>query len=147
MPWHAECSHKDGDTGRDNGYSACQASLDSFAAQCSSSTAYADELGDALGQFLDAAGISVAGSAHLGLDGRIWTVPYSTTRALIEQADRPEAEAVFVSCTNLPTYDLISPLEHTLGKPVLTANQVTMWAALKASGIRAVGPGQRLIGR
>ena len=47
-------------------------------------------------------------------------------------------EAVFVSCTNLPTYDVIAPLEAELGMPVLTANQVTMWAAL-----RRVGPGRR----
>jgi hypothetical protein len=30
-------------------------------------------------------------------------------------------------CTNLATYDLITPLERELGKPVLTANQATMW--------------------
>jgi maleate isomerase len=39
---------------------------------------------------------------------------------------------VFLACTNLPTYDLIAPLERMLGKPVLTANQVTMWAVLRA---------------
>ena len=52
---------------------------------------------------------------------------------------------MFVSCTNLPTYDVIAPLERELGKPVLTANQVTMWAALRVAGAAAVGPGQRLL--
>jgi maleate isomerase len=51
----------------------------------------------------------------------------------------------FVSCTNLATYDLIAPLERELGKPVLTANQVTMWAALRVAHKAAVGPGQRLL--
>jgi maleate isomerase len=67
------------------------------------------------------------------------------TARLIREADSPDAEAVFVSCTNLPTYDLIAPLERELGKPVLTANQVTMWSALRLAGATAVGPGQRLL--
>nr|MBA3251536.1 Asp/Glu racemase [Geodermatophilaceae bacterium] len=64
---------------------------------------------------------------------------------LVRDADAPEAEAVFVSCTNLPTYDVIAPLEAELGKPVLTANQVTLWSALRLVGTHAVGEGQRLL--
>ena len=56
-----------------------------------------------------------------------------------------DAEAVFISCTNLPTYDVIATLEAELGKPVLTANQVTIWSALRVIGRKAVGPGQRLL--
>ena len=40
---------------------------------------------------------------------------------------------------------LRGPLERELGKPVLTANQVTLWSALRLSGATAVGPGQRLL--
>jgi maleate isomerase len=98
-----------------------------------------------LGEFLLEAGLVLVGSAHLGLGGGIWKVPYETTAQLIREADRPEAEAIFVSCTNLPTYDLIAPLEAELGKPVVTANQVTMWASMRVLGRTAVGPGQRLL--
>ena len=59
--------------------------------------------------------------------------------------DPADAEAIFVSCTNLATYDVIAPLEAELGKPVITANQVTMWAMLEALDRRAVGPHQWLI--
>jgi maleate isomerase len=45
----------------------------------------------------------------------------------------------------LPTYDLIAPLEKELGKPVISANQATMWASLKRLGKFAVGENQRLI--
>jgi maleate isomerase len=72
-------------------------------------------------------------------------VPYDETVRLVREADCSDAEAVFVSCTNLATYDVIAPLEAELGKPVLTANQVTMWAMLEAIGRRAVGPRQWLI--
>lgn len=72
-------------------------------------------------------------------------MPYETTHRLIERTNHQDAEAIFVSCTNLATYDLIAPLEMRLGKPILTANQVTMWAALRGVGLDAMGPDQRLI--
>ena len=46
---------------------------------------------------------------------------------------------------NLPTYDVIPQLEAELRIPVISANQVTMWAALRRLGTRAVGPYQALI--
>jgi maleate isomerase len=69
---------------------------------------------------------------------------YETTTDLVRDTDNPDAEAVFLSCTNLPTYDVIATLEREIGKPVLTANQVTMWASLTLAGRPAVGPGQLL---
>jgi maleate isomerase len=98
-----------------------------------------------LHDFLEETGVSVTRSAHLGLYGRIWTVPYAVTAALVRDVAASGAEAVFVSCTNLPTYDIVAPLEAELGIPVLTANQVTMWAALRRIGVTAVGPGQCLL--
>lgn len=108
-------------------------------------TPYDEEITALLGAFLLEAGVEPVGSSHLGLRADIWRVPYDTTAALVRAADRPEAQAVCVSCTNLPTYDLIAPLEAELGKPVVTANQVTMWASLRVLGRPAVGPGQRLL--
>ncbi|BBG01806.1 maleate cis-trans isomerase [Pseudonocardia autotrophica] len=108
-------------------------------------TPYVDDLTAKLEAFLAAHGIGTVSRHGLGLLGRIWDVrPDEVVRA-VRAADHPDAEAVFVSCTNLPTYDVIAGLERELGKPVLTANQVTMWAALGAVGRSAVGPGQALI--
>jgi maleate isomerase len=108
-------------------------------------TPYGVDVAARLQDFLAEAGVDTASSAHLGLRGDIWKVPYETTAQLIRDADARDAAAVFVSCTNLATYDLIAPLERELGKPVLTANQVTMWAALRVVHKAAVGPGQRLL--
>jgi len=108
-------------------------------------TPYTPDLTHGLSSFLGEAGIEVVASAGLGLTSEIWMVPYETTAGLVRATDSAEAEAVFVSCTNLPTYDLIALLEADLGKPVLTANQVTMWCALTIAGRKAVGPGQRLL--
>lgn len=108
-------------------------------------TPYHHSLTALLDDFLVEAGFTLSGSAHLGLTHDIWKVGYETTADLIRRADGPRAEAIVVSCTNLPTYDLIAPLEAELGKPVVTANQVTMWASLQAIGRSGAGPGQRLL--
>jgi maleate isomerase len=108
-------------------------------------TPYDARVTERLTTFLREADVEVVSSAHLGLSSEIWTVPYDETIKLVRDADSAEAEAVFVSCTNLATYDVIAPLEAELGKPVITANQVTMWAMLEAIGRQAVGPHQWLI--
>lgn len=108
-------------------------------------TPYDDEVTTRLSDYLGEAGVTVTGTHNLGLTDHIWNVPAQTTRDLVTCAVTGDAEAVFVSCTNLRTYDLIAPLEEELGIPVLTANQVTIWAALAAAGQHAVGPGQRLL--
>ncbi len=108
-------------------------------------TPYDDVIGARLAAFLAEADLEVVSAAHLGRDSRIWTVPPQVTHDLVRSAVRGPCDAVFISCTNLPTYDLIPELEDELGLPVITANQVTMWAALKRAGLDATGPGQRLL--
>jgi maleate isomerase len=110
-------------------------------------TPYTADLTAGLSSFLAEAGCNVVAASGLGLTSDIWTVPYDVTAQLVRDTDCPDAEAVFISCTNLPTYDVIAPLEAELGKPVLTANQVTMWSALTVAGRKAVGPGQQLLAR
>lgn len=113
-------------------------------AQVAVATPYNHSVTDRLGTFLAEAGVSVVGEAHLGLTSEIWKVPYQQTVDLVREADSPDAQAIVVSCTNLPTYDVIAPLEAELGKPVITANQATMWAVLGRAGRGLLGPGQRL---
>ena len=107
-------------------------------------THYVPKLTERLEDFLAADGRTVVGTAGLGLDRLIWHVPYNVTADLVRQADHPDAEAVFVSCTNLPTFHIIAALEEELGKPVLTANQVTAWAGLRRLGLPLVTEDQRL---
>lgn len=109
-------------------------------------TPYDEAITGKLVDYLAEAGVTVSGTSQLGLAGRIWRVPYATTLELARAAfGDGDCDAVFVSCTNLPSYDLIVPLEAELGVPVITANQVTIWAALQMAGLSAVGPGQRLL--
>ncbi|WP_348731177.1 Asp/Glu racemase [uncultured Mycolicibacterium sp.] len=110
-------------------------------------TPYTADLTVGLTAFLGESGIEVTAAAGLGLTSDIWTVPHDVTAQLVRETDTADAQAVFISCTNLPTYDVIADLEHELGKPVLAANQVTMWHSLSLIGRKAVGPGQQLMER
>jgi maleate isomerase len=107
-------------------------------------TPYIEAVTTRLVTYLADHGVATVASEGLGLLGNIWRVSYDQVVDIVRAVDRPEAEALFISCTNLPTYDIIEPLEQALGKPVLTANQVTMWASLRAIGRQAVGGGRLL---
>ena len=99
-----------------------------------------------LEEYVAEAGVTVTGCAFMGLTRHIWKVPYRDVAEMARRAvPRPgAADALFISCTNLPTYDVIPQLEAELRIPVISANQVTMWAALRRLGTRAVGPYQTL---
>jgi maleate isomerase len=107
-------------------------------------TPYIDSVTERLLSFLGEHGVEVVSSVGLGLLDHIWKVGYSEVVQAVTSVDAPEADGVFISCTNVPTYDIIGPLERWLGKPVLTANQVTMWSALHAIGSPMMGAGQLL---
>ncbi|SFI71895.1 maleate cis-trans isomerase family protein [Amycolatopsis sacchari] len=106
---------------------------------------YEEPVGERLARYLAEAGFEVADTTALGVPvDEALTASYTQVADLVLTGNRADADAVFVSCTALPTYDLIAPLERELGKPVVTANQATMWAALEVLGLPATGPGQRL---
>ncbi|MFE3824082.1 aspartate/glutamate racemase family protein [Streptomyces sp. NPDC059092] len=108
-------------------------------------TPYTESVTRSLEEYLAEVGVAVTGRAFLGLTRDIWKVPYRSVMDMARQAVVGAADALFISCTNLPTYDVIPQLEAELGIPVLSANQVTMWAALRRLGAHAVGPYQALL--
>ncbi|MEU3898029.1 decarboxylase [Streptomyces sp. NPDC045251] len=109
-------------------------------------TPYTVSVTRALEAYIAEAGVAVTGCAFMGLTRHIWKVPYRDVADMARQAVPAEgsADALFISCTNLPTYDVIPQLEAELRIPVISANQVTMWAALRRLGTPAVGPYQAL---
>ena len=108
-------------------------------------TPHEAEAAQQLVAFLAEADVDVVGRARLEPTSDVWAVPYERTMQLVRDANADEAEAVFVAGTNIAIYDVIASLEAELRKPVLTANQVTMWALLGAIDREAVGPHQWLI--
>ncbi|SDX10594.1 maleate isomerase/arylmalonate decarboxylase [Ruegeria halocynthiae] len=56
-------------------------------------------------------------------------------------ADRPEAGAIVLSCTDMRSVEIISRLEQAVGKPVISSNQAMMFQAKQLAGIRDTLPG------
>jgi maleate isomerase len=114
-------------------------------------TPYVDELNELERRFLEAAGFEVTALRGLGIDddAAIARVPYARTRELALAAAEGEPDAVFVSCTNLPTLALLDELEQELGRPVISSNAVTIWHALLLAGVEpgVEGLGSLLAGR
>jgi maleate cis-trans isomerase len=96
-------------------------------------TPYLDSVNALERDFLRGRGFDVVTCRGLGLSGRaIRAVEPAAVVDLVLAADHPAAEAVFVSCTDLRALETVDHLEARLAKPVLTSNQVTLWAALRA---------------
>jgi maleate isomerase len=87
--------------------------------------------------FLGAAGHEVVASRGLAItDTRLSAfasdeLAYGLARSL----DLRDADALFVSCTNLPTIASIGRLEEDTGLPVVTSNQAMAWACLERLGV------------
>ncbi|MBC9725243.1 aspartate/glutamate racemase family protein [Streptomyces sp. TRM68367] len=103
---------------------------------------YPDDVADLFADFLAAAGIEVAGVRPSGIitAAEVGTWGEAEVFALARAADRPEAEALLMPDTALHTAAHIPALEKELGKPVLTANQVTVWEALRLTDRRVNAP-------
>jgi maleate cis-trans isomerase len=54
---------------------------------------------------------------------------------LARAVDRPEAQAVFLSGTGMPTIPVLEMLETDLQKPVISSNAAMLWLALRACGV------------
>jgi len=61
--------------------------------------------------------------------------PLMKFEELVRAVNTPEAEGIFISCTNFATLAKIDALEKEIGKPLITANQATFWAALRQMGV------------
>lgn len=57
------------------------------------------------------------------------------------EADCPDADALFISCTAIRAVDTIERIEQALGKPVISANQALFWQALRTAGYSPAVPG------
>ena len=92
-------------------------------------------------EYLAAAGIEVVAMAGYefpdnGLGGlNFASVSPADVLAHARKVDRPEAEAVFISCANFGSAGIAQALEDEIGKPVITSNICCFWACLRAGGI------------
>jgi maleate isomerase len=107
-------------------------------------TPYAPAVMQRLVDYLAECDVEVVSSVGLGLvkDWDVNALGPGDLTALVRQADHPEAEAIFLSDTCLVLSPIAEALERDLGKPIFSANMVTMWHALHLAGIHDFVPGR-----
>ena len=104
---------------------------------------YPDDIAAMFQQLLADSGIETSQRGALGIitGVEVGTVERDRVIAHAKASDAPDAEAVLLPDTALHTVDFLEDLEAAVGKTVLTANQVTMWQALRMAGHPATQDG------
>ena len=101
---------------------------------------YEPWLNEKLRAYLEAAGFEIVAMKGLATQAH-GSVTTDTVKALALEVLRPQTEAVFISCSNLRTLDIIEAVEREAGKPVVSSNQAAMWGTLRRIGDKRVVPG------
>lgn len=112
---------------------------------------YVEEVSKGLREMVKASGIS---SPHFGSfeesnDSNVARItPKSVKEAAIKLGRDNDAQAVFLSCTNLNTLDVIDEIEDEIKKPVISSNQALAWDMIRLAqgGGTSFKPGRLMRG-
>jgi maleate cis-trans isomerase len=98
---------------------------------------YPEDVAQHFVRFLAGSAVEVVamGSHGIVTAAEVGTLAEDRVIAMVKAADHPNAEAILVPDTAMHTLEIVDDLEAAIGKPVLTANQVTVW-----KGLDLVGP-------
>lgn len=107
---------------------------------------YAPEIARPVREAFETAGISVPHALSFGeeIEANVARIaPASLCAAALEVAQSPDVDAVFLSCTNLRTLDIIKDLEQQLRRPVIGSNLALAWSLASAANALdlCTGPG------
>lgn len=104
---------------------------------------YPQDVAEHFVQFLSRGGVEVV---HLGSHGiytaaEVGLLGREQVVEMVRGADRDSAQAILVPDTAMHSLAWLDHLEEAAGKPVLTANQVTIWEGLRIAGGNTFLPG------
>jgi len=99
-------------------------------------TPYPESISRQARAYWEASGFALAGYHRLADVADIYAESEQRAYALARRADAPDAQAVLLSGTGLPTVAVLETLERDLGKPVISSNQACLWRALRLAGVR-----------
>jgi arylmalonate decarboxylase len=87
--------------------------------------------------WLEAEGFGVTSAVDLNMGETeqerrgINRIPPEVCYRLGREADRPDADVLFLSCTAMASLPVVEALERDCGKPVVTSNLASAWYVLK----------------
>jgi maleate cis-trans isomerase len=95
-------------------------------------TPYLDSVNEGLKVCMAAGGIdvNVLNSFHCQTTAELGQIRSDQVLALAQETATPQGEAMFIACSQLPTYDIIPQLRSELKRPVWSSIQATAWAVL-----------------
>ena len=99
-------------------------------------TPYLDEINQELAAELTKRGFTVTAIGGFDMDDDIKAtmIPEEVLFEAALEADAPDAEILFISCTALRAAGLVERLEARLGKAVVTSNQALAWHVMRLMG-------------
>jgi maleate isomerase len=102
---------------------------------------WSDDINQTVAVFIEANGVKVLAQESLGFISNleIGLLDPQSAYDVGRRVNRPGADAVMLACGNWTTFSIIDQLEHDLGKPILTTNQVSLWHALKIMDGKPLG--------
>jgi maleate cis-trans isomerase len=105
-------------------------------------TPYGEPNNRIVAQFLSSQGFEIAAIAGLNLDRslEVWRTEalQLTPQQMLEFSctiDRPEADALYLPCTGVPSVEAIELFEQERGKSAFSSVQAGYWASLRRLGI------------
>ena len=97
-------------------------------------TPYSKKLNDEVLEFFKKENFEITANSYFGIESDIdiGKVDPNHLYEILSKMDLNGAEALFVSCTALPTLSLIDKLEKKLNINILSSNQTLIWDALNS---------------
>lgn len=112
-------------------------------------TPYRKFITDGEVKWLEAEGFQVTSAVDLDMGETeqerrgINRIPPEVAYRLGREADRPDADVLFLSCTAMASLPVVEALERDCGKPVITSNLASAWHTLRllkcSEGLRSGG--------
>jgi len=99
---------------------------------------YIAEVSAPLCAAIEQGGVEVVASVSFDemVEARVARIdPVSIRDAALAVGRADNVQAVFLSCTNLRTLDVIDEIEGALGKPVISSNQALAWHMAQLAGV------------
>lgn len=97
---------------------------------------WSEAVNETTAAFIEASRFQVLAQRAMGLVNNleIGALAEQTAFDLGVAVDQAQAQAVMLACGNWATLGIVDRLEAAIGKPVLTTNQVSLWAVLRLAG-------------
>jgi len=100
---------------------------------------YIASVSEPLRRAFAAAGFDVPASVSFDEreEARVARIDPASIRDAARAVGQGDVDAVFLSCTNLRTLDILDGLEAELGKPVISSNQALAWHMAQLAGLES----------